>query len=151
MRNGRRVPLWLWLFVAASVVLLVVAMSGRDDGPTLSAIPADDSMTDDQARTVAETTVLAWLRERNAGDIENLRELTCPDAPQSWVSRQLDHARDGVPLEPWNITALTGFSRGGQSWTINGLSPDHGGMFTLRIDGGRLRVCEMGPVPVATS
>ncbi|MHA3023894.1 hypothetical protein ACXPWS_26935 [Mycobacterium sp. BMJ-28] len=151
MRNGKRAPLWLWLIAIASVGLLVVAVVGRGDGPTLSAIPADNSMHDDEARTVAEKTVLAWARERNAGRFENLQELTCSDPPQSWVSRQLDHAREGISLEPWKITALTGFSRRGQSWTINGLSPDHGGMFTLHIENGRLRVCEMGPVPVPSS
>lgn len=151
MHSNKRAPLWLWLITVASVVLLVVAVVGRDDGPTLSAIPADNSMHDDEARTVAEKTVLAWTRERNAGRFENLQELTCPAPQESWVSRQLEHAREGISLEPWNITALTGFSRDGQTWTINGLSPDHGGMFTLRIEDGRLRVCEMGPVPVPTS
>ncbi|MCZ8380343.1 hypothetical protein O6P37_15850 [Mycobacterium sp. CPCC 205372] len=151
MSDRNRIPRWLWAIAAAALILLTIAIVGRSDGPTLQAIAAGEAMSDEQARKAAEKTLLAWTRERNAGHFENLRELTCADPPDTWVSRQLDHARAGTSLEPWNIAALTGFTREGTTWTINGNGVDHGGMFTLRVESGRLRVCAMGPVPVPTS
>lgn len=142
---------WLWAAAAASVVILVVAVVGRDQGATLRAIPASESMTDDQARAVAEKTILVWARERNAGHLANLQEMTCPHAPDSWVSRQLVGLERATVLPQWNIVAATGFSRSGSGWTISGLGRDQGGMFTLRIDDGRLRVCSMGPLPVPSA
>lgn len=55
-----RVGVWLWavaLVVAAAV--LVVAIGGRDrgTGPTLRPMAASESMSDGQARAVAESTV----------------------------------------------------------------------------------------------
>lgn len=150
MSDRTRIPLWLWTLAVVAIVLLVVAVVGRYDGPSIRAIPADQSMTDDQAREVAEKTLLVWARERNAGNPVNLREMTCPDPPDSWVSRQLIGIEEGGTPPEWDIVALTGFARAGSTWTLNGLGRDHGGMFTLKIDDGRLRVCATGPVPVPT-
>lgn len=108
-------------------------------------------MTDDQAREVAEKTILVWARERNAGHLANLQEMTCPQAPDSWVSHQLAALERGSDLPQWNIVAATGFIRSGSEWTITGLGRDQGGMFTLRIDDGRLRVWSMGPLPVPSA
>lgn len=135
---------WLpWVLFVGSLALLAVAVLGRDQGATLRAMDVSESLPDDQAQVVAEKTLLVWLRERNEGHLANLEELTCPDAPDSWVSRQLADLRKVDELEQWNIVAATGFSRQGSTWTINGLGEDRGGMFTLRIDDGRLRVCSM--------
>lgn len=149
--DRNRIPLWLWGLAAVAVVLVTVAILGRSDGPSLRAITASEAMSDDQARETAEKTLLAWTRERNAGHLDNLRELTCANPPDTWVRRQLDHAKAGTSLQPWTISALTSFTRNGSEWTLNGLNTDYGGMFTLHIEDGRLRVCAMGPVPVPTT
>lgn len=64
MSDRSRIPLWLW---GLAVVLLMVAILGRSDEPTLRPIAASEAMSDDQARAAAEKTLLAWTRERNAG------------------------------------------------------------------------------------
>ncbi|OLP01603.1 hypothetical protein BVU76_14125 [Mycolicibacterium porcinum] len=130
-------------------MLAVIAAAGYDHGPTIRAIPASEAMSDDQAREVAEKTALVWARERNAGHVANLRELTCPDPPDTWVSHQLRRAEAGADMPQWDVVALTGFTRGPSGWTINALGKDNGGMFTFDIgEDGRLRACAWGSVPV---
>lgn len=146
--SARPVPPWLCLVAAAAVALLAVAVVGRDGGATLHAIPASESMTDDEAHAVAEKTILAWTRERNAGNAANLDALTCPDAPESWVSRQLAAVAEGKPSTSFDIVATAVFARHGSTWTMNAMSLDRGGMFTMRIVDGELRVCELSAAPV---
>jgi hypothetical protein len=139
---------WLWVLAVISAAALAVAMVGRTDGVTLQAIPANESMPDDQAREVAEKTLLVWARERNEGHLANLQELTCPDAPNNTVRNQLSDLRKVDRLQQWNIVATTRFNRQGSTWTIVALGRDKGGLFTLRIDDGRLRVCSWDSVPL---
>ena len=151
MSDRSWIPVWLWGMAVLAVALLTVAILGRSENPSLRAISVTETMSEEQAREAAEKTLLAWTRERNAGHLDNLEELTCANPPDTWVRRQLGHARSETSVIPWKIGALTGFTRDGSTWTINGLSADYGGMFTLHIEEGRLRVCAMGPVPVPTS
>ncbi|WP_131811557.1 hypothetical protein [Mycolicibacterium peregrinum] len=109
-------------------------------------------MTDIEAHDVAEKTLLAWARERNAGNAENLNELTSPDTPSGWVSDQLSAVEQGDKPPQWDIVATSGFTRNGTVWTMNGFGTTDGAMFTFRIgDDGRLRIYSRTPVPLPTS
>ncbi len=152
-RKCRRLPLWLWGTASiASVALVVVAFLGRDhgDGPTLRAMKADGSMSDAQARSIAENTVRVWIRERNAAHLANLEALTCSNDAAGTVVEELDSIRnndtDRIPL---NIAATGVFARHGSTWTlnthlVNGISME----FVLAMQDGELRVCRIASAPI---
>lgn len=151
-RAKRRIRRWLWgLAAAASVALLVVAVRGRDhgNGPTVRPMLVSEAMTDSQAYDAAETTVRAWLHERNARNLANLVALTCKDS-EGIVSFEVDEVRNHRPANQQIEVAATGaFERHGPLWTLNthytnGVSE----RFVLEVRDGELRVCRIAAAPV---
>ncbi|TEA06100.1 hypothetical protein [Mycobacteroides salmoniphilum] len=131
----RWTEIWLWVvavFVAAAV--LAVAVSGRDrgTGPTLRPMSVSESMSDEQARAVAESTVLVWVRELRAGHLANLRALTNPENADDIM--QVMEGRD-------EVVAFGGFARRGPIWSLNThLKGGAAGVFILQVKDGELRV-----------
>jgi hypothetical protein len=153
LRRDHRVPFGLWIVATiASAALLVVSIVGWGHGgtATLRAMAASESMPDDQARAVAENTVLVWDRERNARHLANLEEMSCPDPrPDSIVAREIDDVRKGLPeVKDLHIVAFGSFSRNGSVWLLSVFYNEPGLVFELHIIDGALRVCEMGSAPV---
>ncbi|WP_205874005.1 hypothetical protein [Mycobacterium camsae] len=144
--------MWWWaLAAAASVAVLVVAIVGRERGEraTLRPLLVSDSMTQSEANDAAETTVRAWLRERNNRNLANLVALTCPDNVGT-VSVEVDDVRNHRPAPPRIEVATTGaFERHGDLWTLNthytnGVSE----RYVLGVRDGELRVCRIVAAPV---
>src|ERR1700743_1392835 len=151
-RRGARITLRLLVLAAvASIVALVVAILGRErgDGPTLRAMAATESMSDDQARAVADNTGRGGIRERTAGHRANREALSCPP--------QLRHGTLAVEINDvearrntgaMEISVTGGFARNGSIWTLNTHFNSAGVMFTLRVLDGELRVCDIDAAPV---
>jgi hypothetical protein len=154
--SGRRtrIPLWLWVAAAlGSATVLVVAIVGRHhgDGASLRPMAASESMSDGQARAVAENTVRVWDRERLAQHLANVEALTCPDpTPDGILAADLDNVRKHMPpvrISP--IVAFGAFTRHGPVWLLNTHRSDSGGVvFELRVRDGELFVCDVGAAPV---
>lgn len=139
----RRVATWCWLAaVIAAALVLTVAIQGRDrgDGPTLRPMEASESMTDEQARAVAESTVLVWVREQAAGHQANLTALTSPEHEDRVL--ELMRGQTGV-------TSFGGFSRQGPLWNLNThLSDGSGAELVLQVKDGELRLYRLRPAPI---
>jgi hypothetical protein len=151
-RRWFSIPLWGWVIAAiGSAALLAVAILGWGDGrgATLRAMTASESMSDAQARAVADNTMRAWLRERAALQSANLEALSCPNpAPNSMLTRQLDAARKRVPTAKNSDVVATGmFVRKGPVWTIDVFFGGPWVEFEFHVVNGELRVCNMGGIP----
>ncbi|MFA4080848.1 hypothetical protein ONA92_03960 [Mycobacteroides salmoniphilum] len=144
-RSPRRgwAGVWLWaVAVIAAAVVLAVAISGRDrgTGPTLRPMSASESMSDEQARTVAESTVLVWVREYKAGHLANLKALTNPENVDRIM--QVMAGRD-------EVVAFGGFARRGPLWSLNThLEGGVAGVFILQMKDGELRVDRLVSAPI---
>lgn len=147
-----RIALLLWgLAAAVSIAVLVVAIIGRDrgDGPSLRAMAANESMSDEQARTVADNTVRVWVRERNAGHLANLEALSCPaNMRHGTLAGEIDDLKKRLPVKPMQIIAVGALVRNGSVWTLNTHFVGPSVMFTLRVFDGELRVCDIDAAPV---
>lgn len=150
VQRAARRQWWVSGAVAAvSVVVLAIALIGRnDDGATLRAMAADESMPDEQARAVAENTVRVWMRERNARNLPNLKALTCPDSRSGAVGQEIENIQTGKPTRAHNVEATGAFHRDGAVWTLNTVFTSGGAMFTMEIRDGQLRVCQFDSAPV---
>lgn len=151
-RPGRRISLWLWVIAAlASTVVLVIAVVGRDRGdhPTLRPKTVSDSMTEAQAYQAADTTVRAWVRERNARHFANLQELTCPDS-EGTVTTELNDVKTHQPLgKEMHVVATGTFGRHGSLWTLSThFDNDVSVQFVLGVRDGELLVCRIASAPV---
>lgn len=150
-RRPRRVALWLSaLAVVVAAAVLVVAVLGRDrgDGPTVRPLTASESMSDEQARAVAVSTVLAWTRERDAGHLANLQALTSPNIP-GMVAKDIQALQDHRPLAPDQVSAFGRFQREGPLWGIyTHFANNRGMVFLLEIRAGELRVAGIASAPV---
>lgn len=139
-----RVGVWLWaVALVAAGAVLAVAIDGRDpgSGPTLRPMAASESMSDDQARAVAESTVLVWAREHKAGHLANVKALTDPEQVDRMMKLMAD--RD-------DVVSFGGFSRNGPLWNLNThLTGGAAGVFILHVNDGELRVhgLESAPIP----
>ncbi|WP_158022889.1 hypothetical protein [Mycobacteroides abscessus] len=151
-RQPRRVMVWLWaLAVVAAAALLAVAVIGRDrgDGPTVRPLTASESMSDEQARAAAVSTVLAWIRERDAGHLANVKALSWLDVPGGAVALDVQALQDHRPLDPHRVIAFGRFEREGPLWSIYTHFADNGGVvFLLKVREGELRVDGIGRAPV---
>lgn len=144
--------MWLWALAAASsIVLLVVAIVGRDrgDGPTLRPRAVSDSMSDAQAYEAADTTVRAWVREHNARHLANLEALTCPDS-EGTVSAAVSAVRKKEPLgKPMQVVATGAIGRHDALWTLSThFDNDVSVQFVLGVRRGDLLVCRIASAPV---
>lgn len=153
LRGDRRrggIAVWLWgLAAVLAVAVLVVAIVGRDrgGGPTLRAMAASESMAEEQARAVADTTVRVWMRERNEQHLDNLEALSCPDR-DGLLAKEVDAVKNGEMTIAYGFTATARFLRHGPAWTLDVFfTPNKGAMFTLRIMDGELRVCRIEKLP----
>lgn len=149
----RRIPFWLWIVAAVgSAALLVVSILGWGHGgtATLRAMAASESMSDVQARAVAESTALLWVRELRARHLANLEELSCSDVrPENVLSREIRAVRLGLPLaKDLQVVTFGSFSRDGSRWVLSVFSNGPAWVFEFRIVDGGLRVCEFGSAPV---
>jgi hypothetical protein len=152
-RSRFRIPLWLWVItVIASAAVLVVAILGWDkgEGPTIRAMAASESMSDAQARAVAENTARAFDRERAAGNLANLEALSCPvPPPHSMLDGDIDEVRRGIrPKKNTQIVATGTFTRRGSVWFLDVFYDGPGIMMEFHILDGELRVCGEGSAPV---
>ena len=153
-RRRYRIPFWLWVIAAvASAALLVVAILGWGHGPgaTLRAMAASESMSDAQARAVAENTARAWMREYDAVNLANLEALSCPNPrPNSMLAQDIDDIRKHIrPVKNRDVAATGEFSRKGPVWLLDVFYTDGPGLvYELHILDGELRVCEKGAAPV---
>jgi hypothetical protein len=151
-RSRLRIPFWLWVIAAtASAALLAVAILGwdRGDKATLRAMAASESMSDAQARAVAENTVRAFQRERNARNLANVEALSCPNPkPNSVLANEIDEIRRHLPAVKDREVVATGlFSRHGAVWLLDVFFDGPGLVFELHVLNGELRVCDMGAAP----
>ncbi|QCH25765.1 hypothetical protein [Mycobacteroides salmoniphilum] len=140
----------------ASVAVLLVAIQGRDrgDGPTLRAMVANESMSDEQARAISETTMLVWLRERNERHLANLEALSCSDR-QGTVAREVEAVKNHDPVaKELRIVAFGNFFRDGPAWLLNThfeptrFPHTRSVMTFMRVQDGVLRVCAFGPTTI---
>lgn len=144
-----RIRLWPWIIAAlAAVAVLLIAIAGRADGATLQAMSASEDMTDEQARGVADNTVRVWVRERNAGNVANLKALSCPDTDNGALRREIDSAEQGDRSNPPHIAATGSFTRNADQWALVTMFDDGGAYFTLRVTDGRLLVCQIDSAPI---
>lgn len=144
-RHLLMVRLWAVAAVAA-MALLVVAIVGRDqgEGPTLRALAAGESMSDEQARTIADTTVRVWVRERNERHLANLEALSVAE-PADIVARELGEIKAGRPFrKEIRVLATGALTRRGAVWGLNTHLDDQSLVFVMRIEGGELRVWAVG-------
>lgn len=151
-RRPRRITLWLWGIAAAvSIGLLVVAIVGRDRGdrPTLRPRAVSDSMSQAEANQAADTTVRAWVRERNARHLVDLEALTCPDN-EGTVTAEVNAVRNHEPLDkPMQVVATGAFDRHGSLWTLSThFANDVSVQFVLGMRNGELLVCRIAAAPV---
>ncbi|WP_078284484.1 hypothetical protein [Mycobacteroides chelonae] len=139
----RRAGVWLWVVaLIAAAAVLAVAISGRDQGagPTLRPMSASESMLDEQARAIAESTVLVWVREQKAGHLANLRALTNPENADHIM--QVMDGRD-------EVVAFGEFVRRGRLWSLNThLKGGAAGVFVLEVKDGELRVDRLVSAPI---
>ncbi|OBK12695.1 hypothetical protein [Mycobacterium asiaticum] len=146
-----RITLWLWgLAALASIAVLIVAVLGADrsEGPTLRPAAVTDSMTDAQAREAADTTVRAWVRERNAGHLANLEALTCPDS-EGTVTDELNAVRRHERMPAMQVVSTGAFGRQGSLWALSThFSNDKSVQFVLGVRRGELLVCRIAAAPV---
>lgn len=149
-RSGR-ISLWLWGIAALlSIVVLVVAVVGRDRGdrPTLRPRTVSDSMTTAQAREAADTTVRAWVRERNAGHLANLQALTCPDS-EGTVRAELTLAQNHERRPAMQVVSTGAFGRHDSVWTLSThFANDKSMQFVMVVRNGELLVCQIASAPV---
>lgn len=152
-QDRRRGRMAVWLSAAAVVAaaaVLAVAVVGREhgDGPTMRPMTARESMSDEQARAAAVSTVLAWTRERDAGHLENVQALTWPNV-SGVVATDMQGLHDRRQLTPDRVIAFGRFQREGPLWGINThFANDRGMVFLLQIRDGELRVAGIAAAPV---
>ncbi|MDP7723521.1 hypothetical protein [Mycobacterium sp. TY814] len=151
-RHRARIMLWLCSFAAASsIALLVVAVVGRDpgDGPTLRPREVGDSMSQAQAYEAADSTVRAWVRERNARNLANLEALTCLDN-EGTVTAEVDAVRKKKPVgKPMHVVSTGALGRHDSLWTLSThFDNDVSVQFVLGVRGGQLQVCPIASAPV---
>lgn len=151
-RRRARIMLCLWCFAAvSSIALLVVAVVGRDhgDGPTLRPRAVSDSMSESQAYEAADSTVRAWVRERNARNLANLEALTCPDN-EGTVTAEVSAVRKKEALgKPMHVVSTGALGRHESLWTISThFDNDVSVQFVLGVRGGELQVCRIASAPV---
>jgi hypothetical protein len=149
----RRMPFCLWIVAAiVSAALLVVSILGWGYGgtATLRAMAASESMSDAQARAVAENTVLVWERERSARNLANMQEIACPDPrPASVLAGEIEGARKHQPLgKELHVVTFGSFSRNGSVWLLSVFYNDAVFVAELHIVDGALRFCDVGSAPV---
>lgn len=149
----RRLPFWAWIVAAVgSAALLMVSILGWGHGgaATLRAMAASESMSDTEARAVAESTALLWDRERRDRNLANLQELSCPDVRRGGtLANEIDDVRKRLP--PGNdlqVVTFGSFSRNGSVWRLSVFYNVPGLVFEFHIVDGGLRVCEFGAAPV---
>ncbi|BBY97546.1 hypothetical protein [Mycolicibacterium fallax] len=142
---------WMWL-VALIISLVTLSISVdqvTQDRPTLRAMAADESMSDAQARAVADNTVRVWSREKNAKHLLNVRAMSCPVAPPGVLANEIAalEGRGRTPFRPFIVAATSGFQRDGAWWKLNVFSEVGGVVFTMNILDGELRVCQIDSAP----
>lgn len=151
-RHRSRITLILWVIAAAvSIVVLVVAVVGRDRGdrPTLRAMAVRDSMSEEQAHAVADNTVRVWIRERNAGHVANLEALSCPSGMRrGTLAAEIDGLHAGQRDVPVEINTTGAFGRFGPVWTLSTHFRDAAAVFSFRVLGDELRVCDINAAPI---
>ena len=142
-RRSAQLGVWLWVVAAlGAAALLAVAIVGREHGdvPTLRPMEASESMSDAQARAVAESTVLLWLREQNAGHRANLSVLTSPD--------HADHVMKLMQGQS-GVRAFGGFTRVGSEWGLSThLISGSSAVFVLKQQDGELRLFQLRSAPI---
>jgi hypothetical protein len=144
-------PLWVWALAAlVSFALLVAAAywAPKDPKATLRAMSASESMSDEQARAVADNTVRVWAREYNANHLANVAALSCGGVRVGALDKQLRDLKKGEPIEPLTIAATGGFTRRGPAWDLNTLFVHGGEVFEMQVLGGRLYVCGLDSAPI---
>ncbi|WP_156746179.1 hypothetical protein [Mycobacterium sp. 1423905.2] len=151
-RARRRISLPLSALAAClSIAALVVAVLGRDrgDGPSFRPMAVTDSMTDAQAYEAANTTVRAWVRERNARHLANLEALTCPDNVGT-VTAEVNAVKNHEPVgKDMHVVSTGAFDRHDSLWTLNThFINDVGVQFVLGVRHGELLVCRIAAAPV---
>ncbi|MFV8320447.1 hypothetical protein [Mycobacterium sp. 23] len=152
VRRRARITMMLWVFAAvSSFALLMFAVVGRDpgDGPTLRPRAVGDSMTEAQAYEAADSTVRAWVRERNARHLANLEALTCPDS-EGTVTSEVDGVRKNEPVgKPMRVVSTGALARHESLWTMSThFDNDVSLQFVLGVRQGELLVCRIASAPV---
>ena len=107
-------------------------------------------MSDVEAHEAADTTVRAWVRERNARHLANLETLTCPDN-EGTVTAEVKAVRDHAPLgkAPMQVVSTGAFGRHDKVWTLNThFDNDVSVEFVLGVRHGELLVCQIASAPV---
>lgn len=149
-----RISLWLWSAAATgSVILLAIAIIGREQsgGATLRPMVASESMSDAQARAIAENTVRVYERERNFRHWANVEALACANPePNSMLATDIDEARrHRPPLNILTVAATGTFTRNGPVWYLNTFFADAGGVvFELHIRNSELVICGINRAPI---
>lgn len=154
-RGGRRLGVAGAAFavvVAAGVLVAAIVTAAHRDvepwggGAALRPLAADEGMGDDQAYVVAKSTVLLWVRERNAANIPNVLALTCPEPLPGLLPTDVDLLQTkGRPPVPWEVLGTGAFTRQGGDWTMSvfvGRSDSRfGQVATVRVADGEARLC----------
>ncbi|OBK28167.1 hypothetical protein A5634_21065 [Mycobacterium asiaticum] len=156
LRGPRRCSSWVWTAIwgvaaATSIALLVVAIAGRahGGGPTLRPMAASESMSDEQAGSVAANTARVWMRERNERHLANLEALSCPETHDGALAHEIDAVRHGDSIQKFEPSAVARFTRDGPVWTIDVFNAGGGGeMFIFQIRNGELLVCQIDSAPI---
>jgi len=142
------VQLAIWIAVAVvSVLLLGISVSSvMRPRPTIHALPASDSMSDQEAYEVAESTIRAWVRARNDRNVANMAALMCT-GPQRQIAIPYTREEPNPELGQLDAVSVGQLNRIGPNWTIPVLyrSPGEGyggRLYTLVIQRGQLRICK---------
>ncbi|SHQ95573.1 Uncharacterised protein [Mycobacteroides abscessus subsp. abscessus] len=156
------VPRRMWLTVCAAVVAFVgvaalivcVVAAFTVPRPTLRPIAASESMSDGQARAVAEATVRLWMSERNEHHQGNMAELTCHSDAGTTALYQLRHLTDNNAIGMLEALGFGDFTRKPGEWRLyvfinKSTTGDSTRIFRFQIQDGGLRVCDVMNLKVA--
>jgi hypothetical protein len=139
------------LGIGALAVSLLLAFTHQR--VTLRPIAASSAMSDQQALTVAQSTVRLWAQEVRAGNTTNLQALTCTESPGAADAGQR-LARVGKPGTPIEILGFGELTREGLSgWSLPVFffwpgASDNGKIFLFAVEDGEMRLCDITAPPV---
>ncbi|WP_206484910.1 hypothetical protein [Mycobacteroides abscessus] len=155
-------PRRMWLTVCAAVVAFVgvgalivcVVAAFTVPRPTLRPIAASESLSDGQARAVAEATVRLWMSERNARHQANMDELTCHSDAGTTALYQRGHLTDNHAIGMLEARGFGDFTRKPGEWRLyvfinKSTTGESTRIFRFQIEDGGLRVCDVMNLKVA--
>lgn len=141
-------------FVGVAALIVCVIAAFTVPRPTLRPIAASESLSDGQARAVAEATVRLWMSERNERHQGNVDELTCRSDAGTTALYQLGHLKDANAIGMLEALGFGDFTRKPDDWRLfvfinKSTTGESTRIFRFHVEDGGLRVCDVMNLKVA--